>query len=492
MKQAYVWAVVVTVCWSVMLASHDVALCAEAERPELAPLLYLPFDGSATPAVPTQGISVTKEEDLTFAEGQVGKAADFRDKGCVEYRNLPAFNTHSGTIELWVRPAHDHKELQDHYYVQFFGQDDKPVLEVQFCQARCATQAIMRAGDRVSGAYCCGGINTDRWIHIIATWDDTNADLSGIGFYRNGGKNRFPASYHTIEAPRRLRVGCRSPDGASSASALIDEVCVYNRSLTPAQAKALYENAKLPMAEKLRVMRERVAGDDALAREQTDALFNRRKIGIIHGRYTSLANWPDKVFERLGLPVPTKIHETELVSTDMSQYDAVIVPGGGGLKLDDANRDALQEYLRQGGGYVGVCGGATTAGKYGLVAAKQYSFDVRGRVFSMLNSHPITEGYENGSKLLIAHASGPLFVLEEGSDEIPVAVFVVGGNSLFGIGGGDLPMFVNIIAKPYGKGRVAVFSCHPESSQQSYRLLRNAVMWTAKITAREDAPEPQP
>ncbi len=492
MKKTYVWAVVVTVCWSVMLVSPDVALCAEAERPELTPLLYLPFDGSAAPAVPTQGISVTEEEGLPFAAGQVGKAADFRDNGCVEYRDLPALNTRSGTIELWVRPAHDYQELEDHYYVQFFGEDDKPVLEVRFWQGGCAMQARMRAGDRLSGAYCCGGINTDTWIHIIATWDDTDPDLSGISFYSNGHKNRFPASYRAIGVPRWLRVGCKPPEEGSSANALIDEVCVYNRSLTPAQAKALYENAKLPMAEKIEVMRQRVAADDAIARERKDALFNRRKIGIIHGRLTSLANWPDELFERLGLPVPTKIHETELASTDMRQYDTVIVPGGGGLRLDDANRDALQEYLRQGGGYVGICGGATTAAKYGLVAAKGYSFDVRGRVFSMLNPHPITEGYEAGSKLLIGHASGPLFVLEEGSDEIPVAVFVVGGNSLFEVGGGDLPMFVNIIAKPYGKGRVAVFSCHPESSQQSYRLLRNAVMWTARIIEPEDAPAPQP
>jgi glutamine amidotransferase-like uncharacterized protein len=204
---------------------------------------------------------------------------------------------------------------------------------------------------------------------------------------------------------------------------------------------------------------------------------------MIHGRNTSLVHWQDSRFASLGLPVPAKIHETDLATTDLTQYNMVIVPGGG-LNLDDASREALQAHVREGGGYVGICGGATSAARAGLLTAKRYNFDIRGAVYNTLNEHPITRGYDVRRKLLIPHASGPLFVLNENADEIPVVVF--------GIGGDDLPAFVNVIAKSYGKGRVAVFSGHPEASARTHLLLRNALMWTAGIIEGEDTSKPKP
>jgi len=57
---------------------------------------------------------------------------------------------------------------------------------------------------------------------------------------------------------------------------------------------------------------------------------------------------------------------------------------------------------------------------------------------------------------------------------------------IFDVGNPPLPTFVNTIAKQYGEGRVVAFSGHPEGSPQTRRLLRNAIMWAARITGTED------
>ncbi|NOZ19758.1 MAG: hypothetical protein GXP25_01580 [Planctomycetes bacterium] len=455
-------------CLFAFMACCGVGLCADAPTPPLQALLHLPFDGSTAAG---EGISMTQEQGLSFADGQVGKALDLRGKGWVEYRNLPALNTRSGTIELWVRPTHDHTELRDHTYLQFFGKNDECVLEVRFYQVNCAMQVRTRAGKRFSGPYGCGGINTDKWLHIAATWDSLDSDLLGIRLYLNGKSSGYPASFRPFETPQRLRVGGKTPEEGEATKALIDEVCVYNRALTPMQAKTLYETAKRPFEEKIKTMRERVAKDEALARRRMDTLFNHRKIAMIHGRFTSLLHWSEKRLKQLNIPVHGTIHENELAEK-LSGYDAVLVPGGGGLRLTDENKEALQRYVHEGGGYVGICGGAITAGRYGLIGAKRYRFQVRGPVWVDLKPHPVTEGYDTSRAILFPHASGPLFVPEDKS-EIPVAIFQVGNP--------PLPTFVHTIAKQYGKGRVLVFSGHPESASRTYRLLRNAILWTAKV-----------
>ena len=84
-----------------------------------------------------------------------------------------------------------------------------------------------------------------------------------------------------------------------------------------------------------------------------------------------------------------------------------MVPGGGGLNLDETNREALLDFVRQGGGYVGICGGAISAGRYGLIDAHRHTLRVRGVIYSILLPHPITDGYNTKRQLLIAHANGP-------------------------------------------------------------------------------------
>ena len=452
------------------------ASSAEDETRDLSVVFHLSFDDTVMTAPERAPVAVNGGNEIGFVEGKVGQAADFLEPGCLEYRNLPMPDPKAGTLELWIKSAHEGKEMEDHYYLRFLRKDGSPAIDVQFYHVELSAQVTTWGPKGGCRRYGWGWVR-DRWQHIVVAWDGTPAGGSDLMLYRNGVESGHARPYRPFHPPALLRVGCKSKEEGCFARALIDEVTLYNRCLTRSQVKLLYESGGKPLEQKLAAMRERIAKDDAIRQEREDLLFNSKKLGMVHGRNTSLKHWPDSRFKVLDLPVPDKIHETQLATTDLTRYDALIVPGGGGLNLDDTSREALRAYVRQGGGYVGICGGAVSAARCGLVTAKRYNFDVRGAVYNTLKEHPITQDYDIRRKLLIPHASGPLFSLVEGADEVPVV--------LFRIGGLDLPPFVNAIAKPYGKGRVAVFSGHPEASARTYLLLRNAVMWAAKITGVE-------
>ncbi len=448
-----------------------------AQQPEFAPLLYIGFNDSAEAVAQGVEMTVSGDDSVKYVEGKSGKAADFLESGCVEYRGLPPFDLKSGTMELWIKPAHDYQEMEDHYYLQFLKEDGTAGIEIKFYHVECSAQVTMWSPGKRHRRYGWGWAQ-DTWRHIAVAWDTADPETSGLKLYLNGVESGYPQGYQAIEMPEFLRIGCKSPEEGLFAKALIDEVVVYSRALTRGQVQTLCENGDKALEQRVAAVQQRIAQDEAREAEQTDLLFNHRKLAMLHGRFQSLLNWPESVFERLRLPVPDKVHETELATTDLSQYDALFVGGGGGLRLDEVNAEALRKYVAAGGGYVGICGGAVSAANYGLIEAERYNFGVRGRVWTKLKEHPVTEGFDIPRKLLFPHASGPLFVIKEGSQEVPVVTFDVGKE--------PLPTFVNVIAKQYGEGRVVVFSGHPEGSAETQRMVRNALMWVAKITGMEE------
>ncbi len=460
--------------WAAVVVLLTAALSGAAQepQPQLDALLHIGFDGALQAEAPGTEVTVTEVQPVAFAEGRVGQAADFTQTGCVEYRDLPTLNLEQGTIELWIKPAHPPTELEDHYYLQLLRDDGSAGMEIKFYHVELSVQVTMWGASGKFRRYGWG-FDQDRWQHIVVTWDAVGPAPSGLTLYKHGVKTGYPASYKPIDQPSFLRVGCLSPDAGGQAKALIDEITIYDRALTAGQVGALHEAADRPLPERLAVVRERIAADEALAARRHDLLFNHRRIAVLHGRNTSLLNWPDSRFETLQLPVPEPVHEDTLATAELSAYDVLFCPGGGGLNLTDESKAALQEYVREGGGYVGICGGAVSAVRAGLIEAERYNFGVRGRVWTHLTEHPITEGYDLSRKLLFPHASGPLFVIVEDSDEQSVITFDVGGP--------PLPTFTHTIARELGAGRVVAFSGHPEGSSETHALLRNAIMWVARI-----------
>ncbi|MCE5237091.1 LamG domain-containing protein [bacterium] len=439
-----------------------------ADLPPLMAPFHVAFDGAAT-ATPG-AVSVTGADKLRYVEGKAGQAGDFESGQCVEYTNLPPLNLASGALELLVRPLHDPKEMEDHYYLQFLRQDGSAIMEVTFTHVEMSAQVTVRTGGRTFRRYGWGWPG-NAWSHLVITWDSAGASPAGLGLYRDGIETGYPATYQAMEQPATIRIGCKSPATGPWAKAHLDELTIYNRWLSRLQVKALAAKAALPHIRKMEEMAGLVAADDGEAARRREQLFAAR-VGIIYGRSTSLLNWPDSLYQALDLPVPTAISEDDLAKTDLSQYKTLIVPGGGGLRLTDANKQALLKYVNDGGGYVGICGGATTANQYGLVDCTTYKFNVRGPVWVKLQPHPLTDGYDTSRMILFPHASGPLFV-PKSEDQQTVLTFDVGDP--------PLPTFSHTVVRALGKGRVVVFSGHPEGSADTRPMLRNAVMWTARI-----------
>jgi hypothetical protein len=297
----------------------------------------------------------------------------------VEYRGLPAINTRSGTLELWVKGIHERRQIEDHFHLQFLGEDGAPLIELFYDHTPMSFKVNMRGGGKTFSRYGWS-YNKDCWMHIVIAWDSVDTDQAGLHLYLDGVVSGYPATYGSpIPRPVALRVGCKSSKGDLPANALIDEVCVYNRCLPPMQVKLLHSLGGQPLEQKTARVRESLARDEAIRRERKDALFNHRKLAILHGWNTSLDNWKNERFAEIGLPVPDPIRENELAKKNLGNYDAVMVPGGGGLNLADADKEALLRFVREGGGYVGICGGAVTARKAGLINADSIGSTCGGR-----------------------------------------------------------------------------------------------------------------
>ena len=459
-------------CLPVVILCHGLALADQTPPPELDALLHIGFDDSLAAAAPGAELTVTGGEGLQYEEGKVGKAARFGEGNCVEYSKLPDIDTRALTIEFWVKPDFDNRNLQDHYFLRFLRDDASSGLDFNFAQTHCGPQAVMQLGKKKYNAHGDFRLKGGEWNHYAVTWDTQNPELGTLRLYHNGRICTWIA-FHPLEGPQTLRVGCKSADEGLFANALIDEVYVYNRCLTEMQVKALYENA-LARDEKLSLIREKIATEDAENKRRHDLLHNERKVAMVIGR--TIIGWKDDRFTKLRLPVPEQIHETKLETTDLSQYDMLFFPGGGGFVLSDAGKQALQDYVSNGGGFVGVCAGCYAAGKYGLLERRFYPFQERGRVAVTLKPHPITDGYNLTRKLYISHANGPF--IDWGTDHSEVPILYQCGDPPFGC----------TVAKQYGKGRVVAFSAHPEASNETWALLRNSFYWAAKIIGADQQP----
>lgn len=434
----------------------------------LQALLHISFEGH--PQAQPDSVNVRNAEKLSYVEGVVGQAADFSSGACVDYTNLPSLHLPAGTIELFVKPLHEPQEREDHYYLQFLRADGSSILEITFTHVEMSAQVTIRTGKQMFRRYGWGWPG-HRWNHLVITWDAEGASPTGLRLYINGKELGYPTSCQALEQPALLRIGAKEPHAGPWAKAHIDELTIYNRCLTRLQVKALASQAQKPFAEKLTAITALVAKEDAEEARLREKLF-ACPLGIIYGRYTSLLNWPESFFALLDIPVPTPLSEDALAQTDLRAYKVLMVPGGGGLRLTEENQDALIQYVKAGGGYVGICGGAITANKIGLIDCEAYNFNVRGSVWTKLETHPITRGYDIERSILFPHASGPLFVPKT-EEQKTIAYFDVGNP--------PLPRFSHTIVRELGQGRVVAFSGHPESSPDTRPLLRQAIMWAARI-----------
>ncbi len=189
----------------------------------------------------------------------------------------------------------------------------------------------------------------------------------------------------------------------------------------------------------------------------------------------------------------------------LEKFDIVIVPGGSASKqaamLGDDGRQAVRRFVRAGGGYVGICGGA-------FLATAKYDWGM-----ALVNAKPLT-GKINilGEGLVSISVRGTGIVKMELTDAGKtvlsdsrglVDIRYSGGPIISPAGMNDLPEYVSlatfrtevwryepqkgtmidtpaIIAGRFGKGSVIVFGPHPEMTEGLESLIGRAIQATAR------------
>jgi putative intracellular protease/amidase len=151
------------------------------------------------------------------------------------------------------------------------------------------------------------------------------------------------------------------------------------------------------------------------------------------------------------------IDRPDLAGLKAGDFDALLFPGGWYF-FDEPTSDRIRTFVREGGGFVGICCGQINACKLGLLPADTYSMLGIGPVGLTVadGEHPVMKDVAKRhekdltrwQRLEILRYNGFPMVLKEGANLLASY---------------DLDRKLAAIAwADYGKGRVVAFSPHPE------------------------------
>jgi GMP synthase-like glutamine amidotransferase len=181
----------------------------------------------------------------------------------------------------------------------------------------------------------------------------------------------------------------------------------------------------------------------------------------------------------------------------LADFDVVILPGGSGSvqarHLEEAGLTAIREFVRHGGGYIGICAGAYLATIHydwslGLINAKVIDRDNgnwargSGRVtldLSELGQSALGHDERQGE---VFYRNGPLYGHGDHSD-LPrfdtLATFATGIATNPNTREETMIGTVAIARAPFEKGRVVAISPHPESRNSHNHWVIAAIEWAA-------------
>ena len=181
----------------------------------------------------------------------------------------------------------------------------------------------------------------------------------------------------------------------------------------------------------------------------------------------------------------------------LSQFDVVVHPGGSGSgqarSLGESGRAREVDFIREGGGYLGVCAG-------GYLAACNYDWSLsildartidtqnghwrRGRAQLEIELTGVGQEFFGVAtpRVDVKYANGPIFAPGE-REEIPdfeVLAVYRGEVAENGTSKGVMPGTPALIRGPFGRGRAVAFSPHPEDSESLQHFIRDAVLWASR------------
>jgi len=225
------------------------------------------------------------------------------------------------------------------------------------------------------------------------------------------------------------------------------------------------------------------------------ARSNVVRVARYNGPSAAYNSVPDH-FERILGPcsdlLVRRVCPADIADGVLDQFDVVIFPGGSGSGqaegLGEQGRARVRRFVREGGGYVGICAGAYLAtANYGwslkLIDADSIdrSHWRRGKGTVGLGLTPY--GRElldwNAPTAAIHFAQGPILAPAERED---LQDYTVVARYLSGVGtnGADPKTMIGtpaIVTGTFGEGRVVVVSPHPEQTRELESWFVRMVRW---------------
>jgi len=192
----------------------------------------------------------------------------------------------------------------------------------------------------------------------------------------------------------------------------------------------------------------------------------------------------------------TVLAAEEVGSTDLKAFDVVVFPGGAARSqakaIGEAGLKNVREYVRNGGGYVGICAGA-------YLACSNFDWSLQ-----LLNASTVSPKWARGSGYLdmeltpdgrgllgnasgtfkVRYNNGPVFKPGD-KPELPTYTPLAFFRSEVAENGTPVGVMVNSPAQAigtFGQGRVFISSPHPENTPGLEHLIPRGILWAAGKT----------
>jgi len=183
----------------------------------------------------------------------------------------------------------------------------------------------------------------------------------------------------------------------------------------------------------------------------------------------------------------------QVAALDISAYDVLVFPGGSGSGqskgIGEAGQKKVREFVKSGGGYVGICGGA-------YLACSNFSWGL-----GILNAGTVSNKWQRGQAMLdceptpagqtwlgdvkapfkVRYHNGPILKPATRTDIPPYDVLTIFKTEVAEHGS---PAGIQVgspaqVTAPFGKGRVFISSPHPENTPGLENFIPRAVFWSA-------------
>ncbi len=219
--------------------------------------LYASFDNSAKPEIALDGSGFRSAGKLFFTEGKSGKALRFSrksDVGDLLYNLGSSMNGKEWSIAMWVRPEERSKKNGEvpgrNLFRTNFGWGSGNVFAGFDNWGRFILNHFDAEKKYRGAAISAAAIPYDQWTHLVFGCKDGKHVI-----YLNGIEAAYTRNHDVLKpGPNQtvLRIGSMDFRSRDQFGGLIDELKLFNKCLTPDEAKQIMES--IPGKEQIRTL----------------------------------------------------------------------------------------------------------------------------------------------------------------------------------------------------------------------------------------------